>query len=105
MYSVHKTVHQPTGIDGAIHCNFLGPKEDNLITFSANRLQVYRVCTDTRQNSRKTKLEFIESFYLYANIIDLKPCRYGSMKKDALILAFADAKVIIFRSKLYFYKS
>ena len=94
MYSVHKTVHQPTGIDDAVYCNFINDKDDNLITFSANRLQVYRICADKKNKSNKTKLEFIESFYLYGNIAAIKPCRYGVMKKDALILAFTDAKVI-----------
>ena len=104
MFSVYKTVHPPTGVENAIYCNFLSAKERNLITASTNRLQVYRLAnennisinnTNTKSKS-KLKLECIESFNLFGNISTMASCRYGSMTKDALIIAFDDAKVILF---------
>ena len=99
MFSVYKTVHPPTGVENAIYCNFLGAKERNLITASTNRLQVYRLanesCSSINNNKSKSKLklECIESFNLFGNISTMASCRYGSMTKDALIIAFDDAKV------------
>ena len=91
MYTLHKTVHPPTGIDNALYCHFISAHENNLITFSANKLQVHRITLD-KSKLNKTKLEFVQSFQLYGNICAIRSCRYGSMKKDALVLAFADAK-------------
>ena len=43
--------------------------------------------------SKKLKFECIETFTLFGNVNAMASCRYGSMMKDALILAFDDAKV------------
>ena len=92
MFGVYKTVHPPTGIENSIYCNFLGPNERNLITTSVNRLQVYRLNHESNK-SKKLKLECMETFNLFGNVSTMASCRYGSMNKDALILAFDDAKV------------
>jgi cleavage and polyadenylation specificity factor subunit 1 len=92
MFSVYKTVHPPTGIDNSVHCYFINSNEQNLITSSANRLNVYRLVPDP-MNSTKSKLECVETYYLFGHICSIKPCRYGNMNKDALVIAFADAKV------------
>jgi len=94
MFSVYKTVHPPTGVENSIYCNFLGPNERNLITSSTNRLQVYRLINENSK-SKKLKLECMETFYLFGNISSMASCRYGPMNKDALILAFDDAKVCL----------
>lgn len=92
MFSIYKTVHQPTGIENAIFCNFINPKDRNLITAAANVLQVYRLNAEDNK-SKKLKFECIETFTLFGNVSTMASCRYGSMVKDALILAFDDAKV------------
>jgi len=94
MFSIYKTVHPPTGIENALFCNFINSKDRNLITTSANILQVYRLNPDDNK-SKKLKFECIESFTLFGNVSTLASCRYGSMTKDALILAFDDAKISI----------
>ncbi len=93
MFSVYKTVHPPTSIENSVYCHFINSHEQNLITSSANRLQVYRLIADYSSSSKKLKLECIETFTLYGHICSIKSCRYGNMTKDALIIAFADAKV------------
>jgi cleavage and polyadenylation specificity factor subunit 1 len=110
MFSVYKTVHPPTGIDNSLFCNFLDENELNLITSSANRLQVYRLNqsslepqtinankqppASSNNAKNKLKLEYVEQFTFYGQISSIKSCRYRkSMTKDALIIAFADAKV------------
>ena len=113
MFSVYKTVHPPTGIDNSVFCNFLDENELNLITSTANRLQVYRLnqsslaepqiisanfnkqqSVPTYNAKNKLKLECVENFTFYGQISSIKSCRYRkSMSKDALIIAFADAKV------------
>ncbi len=94
MFGVYKSVHPPTGIESSIYCNFLGPNERNLITASTNRLQVFRLNHENNK-SKKLKLECMETFHLFGNISTMASCRYGSMNKDALIIAFDDAKVFI----------
>lgn len=93
MFTVYKTVHPPTGIDCSVYCSFLSPKEHNLITSSCNKLQIYRFNFDPNSRSNKLKLECFDTFYFYGTISCIKPCRYGSMQKDALVIAFSDAKV------------
>lgn len=103
MFTLYKTVHPPTGIDCSVYCSFLSAKEHNLITASGNKLQIYRFHTSEQQQSKgessssssKLKLECFDTFYFYGTICCMKACRYGSMQKDALIIAFADAKVSI----------
>ena len=99
MFGIYKTVLQPTVIDDAVYCEFLSPFDTNLITAGGNRLQIYRVVSNNSsssvKSSKKTKLELIRSFYLYANINSIASCRYGSMAKDALIISFADARVSV----------
>lgn len=94
VFSIYKTIHQPTGIENAIYCNFINPTHKNLITSSANILQVYRLNADDTK-SKKVKFELAETFTLYGNVSAMASCRYGSMIKDALILAFDDAKLSI----------
>lgn len=95
MFTLYKTVHPPTGIDCSVYCSFLSSKENNLITSSGNKLQIYRFHNDTKAGSNKLKLECFDTFYFYGTICCMKPCRYGTMQKDALIIAFADAKISI----------
>ncbi len=101
MFSVYKTVHPPTGIENAIYCSFLSPNESNLITASNNKLNVYRLNSEYNK-SKKLKLQNAETFNLFGNISTMASCRYGAMTKDALIIAFDDAKVrVIFPKKLF----
>lgn len=102
MFSVYKTVHPPTGIDNSVFCYFINSKEQNLIISNANRLQIFRLNPDLNKQ-KKQKLECIETFNFYGNIVAMKSCRYGSMTKDALVLAFDDAKVQLFFSNLPFF--
>lgn len=94
MFTLYKTVHPPTGIDCSVYCSFLSPREHNLITASGNKLQVYRFNFDPNSKSNKLKLECFDTFCFYGTICAIKSCRYGSMQKDALVIAFSDAKVL-----------
>jgi cleavage and polyadenylation specificity factor subunit 1 len=104
MFSVYKTVHPPTGIDNSVYCYFINNHEQNLITSSANRLQVYRLNADYASSSKKLKLECLETYTLHGQICSIKACRYGNMTKDALIIAFADAKVTKYINQSFVFK-
>ncbi len=96
MYNLYKTVHSPTSVDHAVYCNFLNAHEENLITANVNRLHVYKLNSEyDKQSSRKLKFECLKTFTLFGNVSAIAKCRYGSMNKDALILAFMDAKLAI----------
>ena len=92
MFSIYKTIHPPTGIEHAVWARFLSPLENNLILSSANYLYVYRIHSQTNQ------LECLHTFVLYVNICSITVCRLGPSSsaipsKDALFLAFTDAKL------------
>ena len=93
-YSLFKTLHAPTGVENSIYCNFLNEKEQNLITSGSNQLQIYKLI-NSDVDSKKLKFELIKNYQLFGTISGIAKCRYGSMKKDALIVSFMDAKVSI----------
>jgi cleavage and polyadenylation specificity factor subunit 1 len=110
MYSLYKTLHAPTGVEQSVYCYFLNSKEASLITASGNQLHVYHLNTDGRDDKTtatmtttqvakttndKLKFECVEKFDLFGNVCSMACCRYGNMTKDALILAFMDAKLAI----------
>jgi cleavage and polyadenylation specificity factor subunit 1 len=96
-YSLFKTLHSPTGVENAIYCNFLNEKDQNLITSSANYLQIYRLNSELldKTTNRKLKFECIQNIQLFGTISSMAKCRYSNMKKDAIIITFIDAKVSI----------
>lgn len=89
MFSIFKTIHPPTGIEHAVWARFLSPLENHLILSSANHLYVYRIHPTT------TKFECLHTFVLWGNIISITSCRLqaSNPSKEALFLAFADAKL------------
>jgi cleavage and polyadenylation specificity factor subunit 1 len=104
MFSFFKTIHEPTGIDNSVYCHFMSSDEQNIITSSANLLQIYRLNSDPSsdcKNNKKLKLELVGTFNFYANISAITHCRFASMVKDALIIAFADAKLSIVEYDTY----
>lgn len=96
-YNLFKTLVAPTGVENAVYCNFISDKDHNLITACANNLTIYRLNPDLLKlnDNRKLKFECIQSFQLFGTISAISSCRYGSMRKDALVLAFLDAKLSI----------
>lgn len=107
-YSIFKTLHAPTGIENAVYCNFINEKDQNLITSGTNQLQIYKLNLETPSDptsktliNKKLKFELVKSFQLFGIVSGVAKCRYGSMKKDALVIAFSDAKLsIIFYNEL-----
>ncbi|XP_032830400.1 cleavage and polyadenylation specificity factor subunit 1 isoform X1 [Petromyzon marinus] len=105
MYSVHRKVHPPTGLEHAVYCHFFSSQERNLVVAGGSQLQIYRLIHDTESVSkgdkptdgkpRKDKLEFMSSFSLFGNIMSMASVRLSGSSRDALLLAFMDAKLSV----------
>ena len=46
MYSLHKTMHPPTGLELSLYCSLLGHGEQQLVVAGANVLKVFRLVPD-----------------------------------------------------------
>ena len=43
MYSIHKTMHPPTGIELSLYCNLMGQGDQQLVVAGSNMLKVFRL--------------------------------------------------------------
>ena len=43
MYSIHKTMHPPTGIELSLYCNLMGQGDHQLVVAGSNLLKVFRL--------------------------------------------------------------
>ncbi|XP_052231440.1 cleavage and polyadenylation specificity factor subunit 1-like isoform X1 [Dreissena polymorpha] len=103
MYAIYKQLHPPTGVEHCVYCNFLSGSEQNLVIAAVNQIHVYRLTPDTEQGidkdgneeEIKQKLECLATFSLFGNVMSMKSVRLPGATKDALLLAFADAKLSV----------
>ncbi|WAR13668.1 CPSF1-like protein [Mya arenaria] len=102
MYTVYKQLHPPTGVEHCLYCNFLNGQEQNLVIAAVNQIHVYRLnpeaeasTTDKEDSGVKQKLECLASFSLFGNVMSMKSVRLPGATRDALLLAFSDAKLSV----------
>ncbi|XP_077982143.1 cleavage and polyadenylation specificity factor subunit 1-like [Glandiceps talaboti] len=106
MYALYKQIHPPTGIEHCLYCNFFSKDECNLVIAGANQLHVYSLHGDTEASSKssdkaidikskKHKLEHLGSFSLFGTIMNMQSTRLAGSSRDALCLAFQDAKLSV----------
>lgn len=105
MFSICKQTHPATGIEHAISCYFFSKAEKSLITAAANVLKVFRLVPDTETRIKsdkipdirapKSKLECVAQYTLFGNIMSVQSVNLGNSPRDALLLAFQDAKLSI----------
>ncbi|KAJ3256708.1 Cleavage and polyadenylation specificity factor subunit 1 [Boothiomyces macroporosus] len=79
LYSLHKDLLPPSGIDFAVYCNFTG--SPNLITVQSNILSIYRI--------KIPRLELIHQFTLNGVVTSMQKV------KNNLLLTFKDAKMTL----------
>jgi cleavage and polyadenylation specificity factor subunit 1 len=104
MFSICKQTHPATGIEFAIECNFFHNNEKSLITGAANILKVYRLIPDVEPNTKEKytdlrpptmRLECLNTYQLYGNIMSLQSVSLSGSQRDALLISFQDAKLSV----------
>ncbi|KAJ8942078.1 hypothetical protein NQ318_004103 [Aromia moschata] len=105
MFSICKQNHPATGVEHAISCYFFNKVERCLVTAGANILKVFRLVPDVDAKSRterysefyppKSKLECIAQYQLFGNIMSIETVSLANSQRDALLLAFSDAKLSV----------
>ncbi|XP_053401547.1 cleavage and polyadenylation specificity factor subunit 1-like [Mercenaria mercenaria] len=102
MYAIYKQMHQPTGVEHCVYCNFLSTSEQNLVIAAVNQIHVYRLNPEFEENGEdksednvKQKLECLATFSLFGNIMSMKAVRLPGAQRDALLLGFSDAKLSV----------
>uniref|UniRef100_T1J479 Cleavage and polyadenylation specificity factor subunit 1 n=1 Tax=Strigamia maritima TaxID=126957 RepID=T1J479_STRMM len=105
MYAVHKQLHPPTGVEHAIYCHFFNRREKNLVMAGSNQLRVFRLTHETDNNGRiketndsksaKMKMECLQTYSLFGNIMSLRSVQLAGSSRDALLLSFRDARLSV----------
>lgn len=105
MFSVTKLLHPPTSVEHAISCNFYSKSETSLVTAGCNILKVFRLIPDFDQKSRcdrfsdarppKMKVECVNQFLLFGNVMSIQSVNLANSPRDALLVSFADAKLSV----------
>ncbi|XP_017784844.1 PREDICTED: cleavage and polyadenylation specificity factor subunit 1 isoform X1 [Nicrophorus vespilloides] len=106
MFSICKQTHPATGVEHAISCYFFNKLEKCLITAGANILKVFRLIPDNETKPKlerqpatacppKCKLECVAQYSLFGNVMSMQTVNLANSPRDALLLAFQDAKLSI----------
>lgn len=106
MFSICKQNHPATGVEHAIVCYFFNKVEKSLVTAGANVIKIFKLVPDVELiKSRseklsefqppKSKLECIAQYTLFGNVMSIQSINLANSARDALLLAFSDAKLSI----------
>ncbi|KAJ8922194.1 hypothetical protein NQ315_004131 [Exocentrus adspersus] len=105
MFSICKQHHPATGVEHAISCFFFNKVEKCLVTAGANILKVFRLIPDIDPKARserysefyppKSKLECMAQYQLFGNVMSIQSVSLANSQRDALLLAFSDAKLSV----------
>ncbi|EFA00240.2 cleavage and polyadenylation specificity factor subunit 1 isoform X2 [Tribolium castaneum] len=105
MFSICKQTHPATGVEHAISCHFFSKSEKSLVTSGANVIKVFRLIPDIDTKTRidkfnetnppKSKLECVAQYTLFGNIMSMQSVNLANSPRDALLLAFKDAKLSV----------
>ncbi|XP_055950282.1 cleavage and polyadenylation specificity factor subunit 1-like [Argiope bruennichi] len=96
IYSFYKQMHPPTTVEHCLYCYFYNSWEQNLLVAGATVLRIYRLTPESEvptSGEPKLKLECIQVFPLFGNIMSIKAVRLAGSPRDALLLSFKDAKL------------
>ncbi|GFS30200.1 cleavage and polyadenylation specificity factor subunit 1 [Nephila pilipes] len=89
-------MHPPTAVEHCLYCNFYNSWEQNLLIAGASVLRIYRLVPETElpvTGEPKLKLECVQVFTLFGNVMSMKAVRLTNSPRDALLLSFKDAKL------------
>ncbi|XP_018335377.1 cleavage and polyadenylation specificity factor subunit 1 [Agrilus planipennis] len=106
MFSVCKQIHPATGVEHCLSCHFFSKAEKTLVTAGANIVKAYKLVPDVDPRIRiqerfsetrppKCKLECIGQYSLFGNVISMETVNLANSPRDALLLAFEDAKLSV----------
>ncbi|KAF0313007.1 Cleavage and polyadenylation specificity factor subunit 1 [Amphibalanus amphitrite] len=102
MYSIHKTMHPPTGIELSLYCNLMGQGDKQLVVAGSNMLKVFRLVPETEElqstekgECPKTRLECLLSFPLFGRVAALASALLPGSRRDSLLVGFDEGKLSI----------
>lgn len=125
MFSICKQTHPATGVEHSLSCHFFSKAEKSLVTAGANIIKIFRLIPDIDPRNRnerfsgtlqqsliffytplmvnniletrppKSKLECVAQYNLFGNVVSLQSINLANSPRDALLLAFADAKLSV----------
>lgn len=104
MFSICKQTHPATGVEHAISCNFFSKNERSLVLAGANIIKVFKLIPDIEAKSKekvsdiyppKSKLECVAQFNVFGNVMSVESVNLANSPRDALLLAFSDAKLSV----------
>ncbi|KAK4873313.1 hypothetical protein RN001_015342 [Aquatica leii] len=105
MFSLCKQTHPATGVEHAISCHFFNKAEKTLVTAGANVIKIFRLIPDVEAKNRsekytemrppKSKLECVGQYTVFGNVMSIQSVNLANGPRDAVLLAFSDAKLSI----------
>ncbi|KAF5272324.1 hypothetical protein FQA39_LY07925 [Lamprigera yunnana] len=105
MFSLCKQTHPATAVEHAISCHFFNKAERTLVTAGANVIKIFRLIPDVDPRNRsekytelrppKSKLECVAQYSVYGDVMSMQSVNLGNGPRDALLLAFSDAKLSV----------
>ncbi|XP_035224337.1 cleavage and polyadenylation specificity factor subunit 1-like [Stegodyphus dumicola] len=96
IYSFYKQIHPPTAVEHCLYCNFYNFSEQNLVIAGATVLRIYRLTPEAEIpaiGEPKLKLECVQVFPLFGNVMSMQSVRLAGSSRDALLLSFKEAKL------------
>ncbi|XP_054714624.1 cleavage and polyadenylation specificity factor subunit 1-like [Uloborus diversus] len=96
IYSFCKQIHPPTTVEHCIYCNFYNHQEQNLVIAGATVLRIYRLVPEADipvTGEPKLKLECVQVFPLFGNVMSMQSIRLAGSPRHALLLSFKEAKL------------
>ncbi|KAK9754601.1 Mono-functional DNA-alkylating methyl methanesulfonate N-term [Popillia japonica] len=104
MFSICKLSHPATGVEHAISCHFFNKNEKSLVVTAANNVKIFRLIPDVERSKHeklsdhrppKSKLECVTQYTLFGNVMSIQSVNLTNSPRDALLLAFSDAKLSV----------
>ncbi|KAI4469661.1 dna repair/rna processing cpsf family [Holotrichia oblita] len=104
MFSICKLSHPATGVEHAISCHFFNKNEKSLVVTAANVVKIFRLIPDVERSKHeklsdhrppKSKLECVTQYTLFGNVMSIQSVNLTNSPRDALLLAFSDAKLSV----------
>ena len=96
----HREIIDPSRVSNCVGCNFISPKQKNLIVGKGSLLQIFEVITTKQSTTNKPhyRLKIVGQFKLQGCITDLKPIRtVENPKLHYLIVSTKYAKFSIIK--------
>ncbi|UYV82374.1 CPSF1 [Cordylochernes scorpioides] len=91
-YALIKQVHPQTTVEHCLYCNFYSLAEKNLVVAGPSYIKVFRLSPD---DSGKIRLECLQTFNLFGNLMSIQSIYLPNDSRDALLISFREAKLAL----------